>query len=135
MARRSIGRPSASEAICRHTVSRPCPTLAEPTNTDTWPCSSTTMRGRAVEDGEALHRQAERVGGDLQAHGLEALPDARRADEYRHLALLVDDDACALARAGRAAFDEAGDADAGIAAVDETALDALFFFLSGSVLR
>ncbi len=75
---RSPSRPSRSSASCRSRSPR---------------C---TIVGRAVEHAaDALHRQFERVGGDLREHGLDALPDRRRADIDRDRAV------ASRARAGR----------------------------------
>ena len=74
-------------------------------------------------DRDPLDRHLERVGGDLRHDGLDALPDARRSHIDRERAVALDDDARILARAGRAAFDEAGNAEAVIAAVDQLAVE------------
>ena len=71
---------------------------------------------------DALHRQFERVGGDLREHRLDALPDRRRADEHRDLAVGLDEKPRILPRPGAAAFEIAADGDAVVAAVDQRAL-------------
>src|SRR6185503_6092760 len=88
------------------------------------------VRRRAVEDAHSLHRQPERIGGDLQAYGLEALADARRAHEHRYPAVGIDHDARALARPGRAALDEAADRDAVVSALHQLALQPDFLFIA-----
>ncbi len=47
------------------------------------------------------HRHVERVGGDLREHRLEPLPDRRRADIDRDLAVGFEHEPRVLARAGR----------------------------------
>ena len=81
------------------------------------------VAGRAVIDAaDALHRQFERIGGDLREHRLDALPDRRRADIDRDRAVGLELEPHVLARAGAAALEVATDADAVIAAVDQPAL-------------
>src|SRR3954462_10007432 len=86
------------------------------------------MRRRAVKDADLLQVDAQRVRRDLRHHGLEALADARGADEHRYAAVIVERDAGVLARAGRAALHEAAHGDAVVAAVDELPLLFQLFF-------
>ena len=75
------------------------------------------IRGRAVQHADLFHRQVERLGGDLRAHGFQALPDVGRADVNGGTAAPVELDARVLARPGGAAFDEARQRHAVVAAL------------------
>src|SRR5581483_3875054 len=78
--------------------------------------------GRAVKDvADALDRHFQRVGSDLRIDRLDALPDRRGPHIDRDGAVVVDLEPRAFLRAGGAAFDEAGHADAVILAVDQLA--------------
>ena len=78
---------------------------------------------RAVMDAaDALHRDFQRVGGDLGEHGLHPLADRGRADEHRDRAAGLDLKPRGLLRAGGAALDEATHSQAVIAPVDQPAL-------------
>src|SRR5262249_59728039 len=68
-----------------------------------------------------LEGQLERISRDLRHDGLNPLPDRRRPDIDRDRAAGFDHHAGVLFRAGAAAFDETGDADPMIAAVDQLA--------------
>ena len=89
--------------------------------------------GRAVIDADAFERQLQCVGGDLPQDGLDPLPDRRGADIDRDSAIGLDRDTGALARSRRAALDEAGDAEAMIASLDQPALQR--FLLAPARLR
>src|SRR5205085_1354593 len=84
------------------------------------------QRGRPMEDANLLDRQSERLGRDLRAYRLQTLADVRRADVDGCTALVIELDARVLARAGRAAFDEAGDRRAVVAAIDQLAIQLRF---------
>src|SRR5437588_7137388 len=71
---------------------------------------------------DARERQLERVGGDLGAHGFQALPERGRADIDRNGSVRVENEARALARSRCAAFEITADAQPVIASVDELAL-------------
>src|SRR3954470_6589787 len=86
------------------------------------------MRGRAVKDADLLQIHAQRVRRDLRHYRLEPLAHARGADEHRYAAVIVERDAGVLARAGRAAFDEAAHGDAVVAAIDQLPLQFQLFF-------
>src|SRR5690606_10376537 len=77
---------------------------------------------RAVAYADAVHRQAGLVGRDLGQHGQQALPQVRRADVDGERAVFLDLQAGALADATAAAFDEAADGDAVVAALHQLAL-------------
>ncbi len=57
------------------------------------------MSGRTVEDlVDALHRNFERIGGDLRKHGFDALAHRRRADKDRKRSIGVKRNARTLFR-------------------------------------
>ena len=78
--------------------------------------------GAVIDAADPVHRDFERVGGDLREHGLHPLPDRGRADEHRDRAILVDCKPRGLLRAGGTAFDEATDRDPMVAPANELAL-------------
>src|ERR1051326_7664985 len=65
---------------------------------------------------------AERVGGDLGHYRFETLPDRRRADIHRHAAVGLQFEPRRLLRPGAGTLYKAGDRDAVIAPVNQSAL-------------
>ena len=80
------------------------------------------VSGGAVEDADAFHGHAQRIGGDLHADGLQALAEVGRTDVGADRAVRLDRQARMLARSGRAALDEAAHAQTMVDPVDQLAL-------------
>src|SRR5439155_24980750 len=85
------------------------------------------IRRRAVKHADLLDRHLQGIRGDLGAHGFQSLADARRADEERDAAIVIERKARVFPRTRCAAFDEATDGDAVVAARDEFSLQFLLF--------
>src|SRR5436190_17559942 len=82
------------------------------------------MAGRAVKNAtDTLQRYFECIGSNLRKGGFKPLPDRRRPDEHREVALRLKHDACALLGPGRPALDEAAHGYAVVAAVDQAPLE------------
>ena len=81
------------------------------------PAAVGQQAGGAVTDRYRVGRHAERIGGDLRHPGLHPLPERGRPDADLDPSALVRADTGMLRRSGRAALDEACDAEAVASAV------------------
>src|SRR5262249_57892011 len=80
--------------------------------------------GGGMQHPDPRHRHAQRIGRDLSHDGLDALADRGRPDIDRDRAVGLDFHAGVFARTRTAAFDEAGDTHAVIAAVYQPSVQA-----------